>query len=334
MTDTVIELAEKFKTALSRNDLAAQRRLITAYRGLWATIKEKVDNLILEISMLEEPTPAQIQRLKRYGILLDGIRDELTRYQAFTQIEMSTAAREAIRLGEGNARILVAASLGDTAIAAKLTRINPVAIEKLLGFLTPEGALFKRLEKLAGVTAERVANAIVEGVGLGKNPKDIARAITKQIGMALTDSMRMTRTVQLWSYREANRASYLANDDVVKGWIWFADTTNACPACMAMHGTEHGLDESLDDHFNGGCAELPLVIGAKNDIPSGESVFSQLSEAEQKARLGADKWQAWQDGKFSFDQLATQHSDEVYGHMRSETPLWELLGAEPPVRTR
>src|SRR3990172_3716390 len=208
MTDTVIELAEKFKTALSRNDLAAQRRLITAYRGLWATIKEKVDNLILEISMLEEPTPAQIQRLKRYGILLDGIRDELTRYQAFTQIEMSTAAREAIRLGEGNARILVAASLGDTAIAAKLTRINPVAIEKLLGFLTPEGALFKRLETLAGVRAGRVANAIVEGVGLGKNPKDIARAITKQIGMALTDSMRMTRTVQLWAYREANHASY------------------------------------------------------------------------------------------------------------------------------
>lgn len=334
MAETVIELADKFKQALARKDLAAQRRLIAAYKGLWETVKEKADSLVLEISTLDNPTPAQIQRLRRYGILLDGIRDELTRYQAFTQVEMSTAAREAIRLGEGNARILTAASLGDARIAAKLTRINPAAIEKLLGFLTPEGALFKRLEKLAGVTADRVASAIIEGVGLGKNPKDIARAITKQMGMALTDSMRMTRTVQLWSYREANRASYLANNDVVKGWIWYADVAKACPACLAMHGTVHGLDENLDDHFNGGCSATPLTIGSKNDIPSGESVFSQLPEAEQKARMGADKWQAWQDGKFSFDQLATQHSDEVYGHMRSETPLWELLGAEPPAAKR
>ena len=663
MTDTVIELADKFKTALSRNDLAAQRRLITAYKGLWATIREKVDTLILAIQATEEITPAQMQRLKYYGALLDGIREELTRYSAYSQVEMSTAAREAIRLGEGNARILTAASLGDTAIASQLNRINPVAIEKLLGFLTPGGELYKRLGGLPNYTADQVANAIIEGVGLGKNPAAIAKAITKAMGMALTDSMRTVRTAQLWAYREANRASYLANDDVVQGWIWYADIAKACPACLAMHGTVHGNNETLDDHYNGGClvpetlvsgitpdavvsrhydgeiisirttsgkflsvtpnhpiltdrgwvaanllkhgdnvvsysggewaafgvnpneyqvptrvkdifgssrmggfvsvptspqdfhgdgkgsnihiirsnrllldnadptvnqprseqslgggyvqpsqlarfgdfstmdtcmfhaprgflrdtdsanqvvvgdlrerenislvlpsqndinrlqsrfdstsadtvtfsqiidaltrikpsdnfvnrqlefgergdgvlspdnsmsglpisettlgleeirqalltgmptsganldalasnivfdgiteisvtsfsghvynlqtkvewyiansiithncSALPLVIGAKNDIPSGESVFSQLSEAEQKARLGADKWQAWKDGAFSFDQLATQHTDEVYGTMRSETPLWELLGAEPPVR--
>lgn len=266
MTDTVIELADKFKTALSRNDMAAQRRLITAYKGLWATIKEKVDNLILEISTLEEPTPAQIQRLKRYGILLDDIREELARYSAYTQVELSTAAREAIRLGEGNARLLTAASLGDAALASQLNRINPVAIEKLLGFLTPGGELFKRLDGMPNYTADQVANAILEGVGLGKNPKAIAKAITKTFGMALTDSMRTTRTVQLWAYREANRASYLANSDVVRGWIWYADVAKACPACMAMHGTEHGMDESLDDHFNGGClVPETLVSGITPD---------------------------------------------------------------------
>ena len=325
MTDTVIELAEKFKTALSRNDLGAQRRLITAYKGLWATIKEKVDTLVLAISATDDITPAQVQRLKYYGTLLDGIREELGRYSAYSQVEMSTAAREAIRLGEGNARILTAASLGDTAIASRLNRINPVAIEKLLGFLTPGGELFKRLNGMPNYTADQVANAIVEGVGLGKNPAAIAKAITKSMGMALTDSMRTTRTVQLWAYREANRASYLANNDVVQGWIWYADVAKACPACLAMHGTVHEHSETLDDHHNGGCAMLPLVIGAKNDIPSGESVFRQLSEAEQKQRLGAEKWQAWQDGKFEFGQLATTHTDEVYGQMRSVASLKDLL---------
>jgi len=331
MTDTVIELAEKYKIALAKQDLAAERRLITAYKGLWATIKEKVDALILEISISEEMTVAQVRKLKRYGALLDDIRTELDRYGAYTQVEMSTAAREAIRLGEGNARILTAASLGNVTLATQLNRINPEAIERLLGFLSPDGELYARLGKLSSATADMVANAIVEGVGLGRGPEAIARAITKAFGMGLTDSLRMMRTVQLWSYREANRASYLANDDVVKGWIWYADTRNACPACMAMHGTEHPNTESLNDHHNGGCASIPLVIGAKNDIPSGESIFRDLPEEIQKQRLGADKWQAWKDGAFSFSELATEHTDGVYGNMKTTAPLWQLLGAEPPV---
>jgi len=326
LTDTVIELAEKFKAALSRNDLQAERRLITAYKGLWATIKEKADALILEIRLTEDLTPAQLRKMARYGALLEDIQTELSRYGAYSRVEMTTAAREAIRLGEGNARILTAAQLGDVALATQLNRINPLAIEKLLGFLSPDGELFKRLDKLPKVSADRVAAAIVEGVGLGKNPKDIARAITKQLGMALTDSLRMTRTVQLYAYREANHASYLANSDVVKGWIWFADLAKACPACMAMHGTEHPMTEHLNDHHNGGCAELPLVIGAKNDIPTGESLFRNLPEAEQKQRMGAEKWQAWQDGKFEFGQLAGTHTDDVYGDMRSVASLKDLVG--------
>ncbi len=332
MTDTVIELAEKFKAALVKQDLAAEQRLIAAYKGLWATIKEKADALILEIMASEEMTAAQVRKMKRYGVLLDEIKGELARYSAFSQVEMSTAAREAIRLGEGNARILTASQLGNVALATQLNRINPTVIEKLLGFLSPDGELFKKLDKLPGYIAQQVADAIVEGVGLGKNPKAIAKAITKAFGMTLTDSLRMMRTVQLWSYREANRASYLANGDVVKGWIWYADTAGACPACLAMHGTEHPNTETLNDHHNGRCTMLPLVIGAKNDIPSGESIFSQLTEAEQKQRLGADKWQAWKDGAFSFGELATAHTDAVYGEMTGTTPLWQLLGAESPGR--
>lgn len=334
MSDTVIELAEQFKAALARQDLAAERRLITTYRGLWATIREKADALILEIGTLENATPAQVQRLKRYGALMEDIRQELGRFGTYARVEMTIAAREAIRMGEGNARILTAAQLGNAQLASQLNRLNPEAIERLLGFLSSDGALFKRLDKLSGWTAQQVADAILEGVALGKGPRATARllsktlmdGVTQHMGMALTDSLRMMRTVQLYSYREANRASYIANDDVVKGWIWFADVAKACPACMAMHGTEHPLTERLDDHHNGGCAELPLVIGAKNDIPSGESVFRELSEAEQKQRMGPEKWQAWQDGKFDFSQLATTHTDDVYGEMKSVTSLKDLLG--------
>ena len=169
---------------------------------------------------------------------------------------------------------------------------------------------------------------------MGLNPKAIAARITKKLGMGLTDSLRMMRTVQIYSYREANRASYIANDDVVQGWIWYADIARACPACIAQHGSFHKLDERLNDHHNGRCTMLPLTIGRKNTVESGEDWFAKQDEITQQRILGKEKYQAWKGGAFSFGELATTHNDAVYGDMTTTAPLWQLLGAEPPIRTK
>jgi len=334
MPDTVIELAEQFKRALIAKDLQAERRLITAYQGLFARVRDLADALVLEIAASEEMTPAQVQRMRRYGELMKRIDGELSDYSAYSKVEMSTAAREAIRMGEANARALVAIALGDSQLAARFNVLNTGAIEQLLGFLSPDGELYKRLGGLPGYTADQVAQAIIEGVGLGKNPKVIGRALTDAFGMGLTDSLRMMRTVQIYAYREANRASYIANDDVVESWIWYADLRQACPACVAMHGTVHPLSEKLNDHHCGHCAMLPLVIGAKNDIESGVLWFEKQPEAYQQQALGKTKFEAWKGGEFQFGEIVTEHNDAVYGNMKATAPLWQLLGAEPPVRTK
>jgi len=332
MTDDVLALAEQFRRALVSNDIAAERRLIAAYQGLYARVRDLADALVLEIAKDENMTPAQVRRMERYGRLLKTVEGELTDYGAFVKTEMSVAAREAIRVGEANARALVAIAFGDKQLAAKFNVLNTAVIEELLGFLSPEGELYKRLGGLPAYTADQVANAILEGVGLGKNPKTIARGLTDAFGMGLTDSMRMMRTVQIYSYREANRASYIANGDVVQKWIWYADLRQACPSCIAMHGTVHDLSERLNDHHNGHCAMLPLVIGAKNPIAPGEDWFTQQPEAYQRQLLGKSKFEAWKGGAFQFGDLVDTHNDAVYGEMRSVAPLWKLLGAEPPVR--
>lgn len=77
---------------------------------------------------------------------------------------------------------------------------------------------------------------------------------------------------------------------------------------------------------------LPLVIGAKNNIPPGEDWFNQQPEAYQRQLLGKSKFEAWKGGAFQFGDLVDTHNDAVYGEMRSVAPLWKLLGAEPPVR--
>jgi hypothetical protein len=323
----VIEYAERFKAALIAKDLQSERRLIAAYRGIYATVRAEVDALVLAIAQTEEPTAGQVARMKRYGRLLSDIEQQLTGYSAFARSEMGAAARLAVTMGADDARVLAAVALGDAQFAARLRALHPDAIEQLLGFLDPDGPLYQRLGHLPKWTAEQVSRAILDGVGLGRNPRAIAREITRSLGMGLTESLRMTRTVQIYAYREATRASYLANSDVVTGWIWWANLSGACPACIAMHGTEHPLSEKLDDHHNGRCTPLPKVIGSTNKLAgAGERYFNELPEAEQRKLLGPGKYDAYKAGKFSFSQLATTHTDAVYGEMRSVASLSSLVG--------
>jgi hypothetical protein len=100
-----------------------------------------------------------------------------------------------------------------------------------------------------------------------------------------------------------------------------------------MHGTVHDNTERLNDHHNGRCTMLPLVRGYDNPVTqTGEDIFNSMSDADKRALLGRDYFTAWQDGLYSFNDLSSEFDNDVYGPMRRVTPLWQLLGAEPPVR--
>jgi hypothetical protein len=217
------------------------------------------------------------------------------------------------------------------ALSAVWRNLNPRAVETLVSYFSEGSALMKRLDKLAGENALNVANTIIDNVALGKNPKTIAGLIRSSLGGGLTDALRMTRTVQIYSYREANRASYVANSDIVTGWYWMsALDPNSCMSCISLHGSFHTNDETLDDHHNGFCTMIPATKGSPNPFGenAGQKWFENLSEAEQRKYMGDGKFEAWKDNKFSFDQLSTTKTNDVFGDMRTETSLKDLIGSD------
>jgi SPP1 gp7 family putative phage head morphogenesis protein len=169
---------------------------------------------------------------------------------------------------------------------------------------------------------------MLEGITLGYNPKKIARAFQESYGRGLTDALRMVRTAQLYSYREASRASYTANSDVVEGWIWSATLDGlTCMSCVAQHGTVHSMDERLNGHHNCRCAMVPKVILFPSAISEvGEGWFAKQPEAVQRKMMGPGKYEAWKAGKFDLSQLSIEREDKVYGAMRGEAALKDLLG--------
>ena len=325
----VFVAVNRYRALLLRRDAAAATRLVDAYRSSLVRLQDKIDLLATQIGD-KQPTRGQLVRMTRYRDLMAQVGEELRDLQGLTRSEIDALTRQGIQLGERHGRELISyAATGTPRIAGVFNGLPQGAIRQLLGFLEPDGALFQRLALMAAVNADGVSEAIISGAALGYNPRRIAAEITRRFGVALTDALRFTRTAELYAYREASRAVYVANGDVVQGWVWHANLGDprTCMSCIAMHGTVHRLDERLNDHHQGRCAAIPLVAGYDNPVTqTGRDWFEQQAEATQRNLMGGGKYDAWRSGRFDFGQLSTTYDDPAYGVMRRVAALKDLVG--------
>lgn len=324
----VITAAIHYRDQLAKQDAAALERLARAYAAIIKRLNDKILLLTDEIGATQ-PNKQQVLDMARYQALMQQANEELARFAALTQATAVTAADTNIATGELNARQLVSTTItGDASIAGRFNVLPKDAIESILGFLSPDSPLWARIQELAPYTAQLVSDAIVEGVGLGHNPRKIAQEIESAFGQGLTNALRTVRTVQLYSYREASRASYVANGDVVTGWYWGAKLDRGtCISCISQHGKFFPLTERLNDHHNGRCAMIPGVKGFPPPlVETGEEWFNKQSAADQSYQMGKGMHEAWQAGKVKFGAITGHYADDIYGEMKRVRPLKELVG--------
>lgn len=322
MADIITEV-KRIRAGVLKRDAAELKRVIDQYRVLYDRLKGDIAALEADLAK-GGYTAAGVKKLASYRRLLQDIRREMDDYSAWLRSEVKTLGRASITAGIKDARYLL--GVQDERLLAVFRTLQPAQIEQLLGFLDPRGELYKRLALMGEYTAQKVSEAILRGVALGMNPATIAKQMVRdKLGIGLVDAMRTARTVQLWAYREANRASYIANADVVEGWEWYAELDEStCTACLSLHGSIHKLDEVMDGHYNCRCTPIPVVIGGERG-QTGEDWFKQQPEATQRAMMGDARYDAWQAGKFDFADMATRRDDDVYGTMQGETPLKDLI---------
>jgi len=335
MAPPILELLRQYRVALATQDAQNMTRIMAAYKAMYGRITPLIEALSQTVSK-GTYTAAQVAKLAQYISLQKAINTELSQFAIYMKMDISPTALAAAKLAELDANnILKVLALGKGAISVPFDRIPMEAVLKMLTFLDPNGALFQRLEQLAPYYGQKVADAILDAIAMGVNPKQTARmmllAAENAFGGGLVDALRTARTVQLWAYREASRANYAANSDVVTGWVWMAELDDlTCEACIAEHGQEHGLDESLDGHYNCRCVAVPMVMGQNpvDNMQTGEAWFNELSEEQQRGIMGDTKYDAWKEGRFNFSDLSMNTPNDVYGNMKTVTPLKDLIGEE------
>ena len=319
---TTTELAQQFRAAVDRQDAVALGRLASAYSQLYQRMEGKLDSLLLKVSTIDAPTQGQVYRLAQYKNLVNSLETELTKYGAYVETEIQTNSQEAVDLAvKQTAEYLRAAGYSMPNMLPTRTIYN------MLGFLQEDSPLYKRIGELAPYHTQRVADSLLEGVAFGYNPAKTAKMFETVMGGGLTDAMRMSRTAQLYASREASRASYIANSDVIEGWEWISALDgDVCMACAIQHGTIHPLTERMNSHFCCRCISVPILIGQADRDQLGTEWFGGLTEEKQRAMMGGKAFDAWKDGKINLtDMVGTQHND-IYGEMLSVRSITDLLG--------
>jgi SPP1 gp7 family putative phage head morphogenesis protein len=349
ITPAIIEAANTFRARLLARERRAAGAMARYYGTTWQQLQGDITALSREVDALrlagEEVTRGQIVRLERMRAIQAQVETELHGFAQYADEAIVGQKRESIFAGEReSAQLIEYAFPPGAGINISHYQMPRAAVENLAGFLQDGSPLRDIITGYVGSAADAFGETMVTGLAAGLGPRQLARELRQAYGMGLTDALRLSRTENLRAYRTASRQTYEANSDIVKGWQRHAAKDDrVCLACIMLDGKLYELATDMDDHVMGRCAMLPVTktyaeLGIDAPEPqfqdeSAREWFERQPESVQREMMGAGKFDAWQDGKFTLDDIPQLTHSDVWGDSWTPKPLYELLGESAPVGT-
>lgn len=337
------KLSDAQRKALIARDLKARRELVKGYGAAWKRIRAKIDRLTAQMEEVRKAggtvDPSWLLQQWRMQAMERQIASEMAVWIDLAERQITSDQMAAVLAGQKDAADLVRESLGPPPPGATFTPALPVLqTETLVGNLVDGTPLRALLDTLGKDVSTRIRSALIEGVALGKGPREIARKVRRASGMPLARALTIARTETLRVYRTTTSESFKANRDTVTGWTWHsALDKRTCPVCFSMHGTTHGVDETLDTHPNCRCAMVPMtktwkelgfdgVPETRISVEKGANVFARQSVELQRAVLGPGKFAAYKAGQLSLRETVVETRSKVWGRGRRERSLRDIEG--------
>jgi SPP1 gp7 family putative phage head morphogenesis protein len=336
VTRDTLRLAKQLRIMLDRRVDVVVRQLVEA----WARGGEEIDgeweaaiaDLIANSSGGRWPNRLQIARASRAQQALSMTTEQVVGLAEFSGVTVSTGAREVSTEAAFWQARLIASQMPEQAgtaaeLAARFDRVQAEAIGAIVERTTEQITALTR--PLPAFATDAMKRALVRGVAIGENPRAAAKRMVdlaqSHFNGGLTRALVIARTEMLDAHRSASAAAQLANEDVLRGWVWHAQLdSRTCPSCWARHGTVHDLTEvGPNDHQQGRCSRTPVtkswaelgfddIIEPVSLLPDAGEVFAGLSRDEQLKVMGPVRLKALDAGVLSLADLA----------VRKDNPGW------------
>lgn len=332
--------AHAFSLDLEARQTHAADQMLAAWADVYARVRAEYEPVLAKIAQAQADgtpiSPAWLYQRTRLKAALASTKAQIDSWAQDASATTVGAHQAAVLAAAKHAAKLGSQAMQESGLGGSFTHLNPANLEHLAGFLADGTPLSDLFAGMGDQVAAQMRHTLIVGVTLGKNPRWMARQIDQTLDVPRHRALTIMRTETHRAYRSVARQTYAANDDVLDGWTWVAHLdVRTCPACVAMDGTAHAVTETLDGHPNCRCAMVPRtkswadlgVAGAGDTRPpvrKGTDWLEAQPAAVQREILGRAKWQAWQDGKITLDDLVARTASPQWGTMRRERSLREI----------
>ena len=342
------QITDDYKGKIMKRESSTVREITALYNDAMKNINVQIAALTQKIQAAkvagEDVNILWLHQNIRLHDLTATIKSEIDQFANDSLDTVTQAQLFAAKTGQIQSIDMLNRETQDSPV--KLT-FNSLPVDALQNFAgrasngSPLHALFSGM----GTTASHdVTDAIYTAIATGAGSRETANVIQNAVNTTHARALTISRTETLQAYRGASLDIYKRNSDVVEQWRWMCEkSVNTCAMCLAMDGSLHDLDETLDSHPNCRCVATPVTkswddilspLGIDaSDIPetshdtyqTGQEWFDDQSSDKQREILGPAKFDAYQDGTISsLSDLVGTRNDPQWGSSYYELPLKDI----------
>jgi hypothetical protein len=309
-----------FRRRLLDNEASAAQAMKAAHDNTLAVIEAELDKLYDQMTQAiasgETFSLYKLYEAERLETIKRLITSQVDQFGALAQTMTGRLQEDGVHLGLDAALQMLQVQV-PPGISWSFGQPSLEALAQLIG-ATQSGSPLADLFKGFGVeAAEKAGQALISGVTLGWNPRQIAPFVREKLGISRNRALVLSRNESLRCYRGAALETYRANDDVVGEWRWTcAKNKRTCIACIMMDGKTFPLSREFFGHVQDRCTPVPItkswedILGplgidtsnipdTRPNIESGEAWFHRQDEAVQRHILGDRRYELWKDPRNS-----------------------------------
>ncbi len=324
----VVRMAREFKRGLLRGEEAHQFLMAQRYLQVEQRLQDKIVALADRIALIRaagnEPSLGMLYRLDRWQALEKQMLSELASFNGWALERIRERQAELGREGIEHAAELLRA----VGLSATFDTLPASAVEAMVGMVGSGAPLTDLLAESYPQTADAIAQAIIDGVALGRSPEVVAReAAAAGLGIPLDRAFLIARTEELRAYRTASQMQYTAAGVTQYRRLATLDEAT-CIGCLAADGELMDNAEVFDAHPACRCTGVPIVEEATTpEWQSAEDWFNEQDSETQANIMGAGRLDAYESGAASWGDMWTRVDDPVWGGSIVPTNVRDLAPA-------
>lgn len=241
-------LYDLFKKGLD----AKEKETFVLLSKKWGNVQSTLEKLINELSVIELPSDNQIYNLAKFKEFLSISNQEIEKYNLEAA---NIIAKEQLYYGQTG---ITETQAMINVITQKFGKLPISFVDNIIGLSADGTPLYDLLMKSYPNQVDKLTQALIDGIALGRGPRETARIMAGYMDNNLARALCISRTETMNVLRISSIES-MRESGVCSGWERI-EQGDACDKCIPENGKIYKLSDNFPaTHPNCRGGTIPVV---------------------------------------------------------------------------